>query len=48
MGPAPKCHFVSGLPSGSLEIPTIGTFVILGPRNFMNKPPIEMRSEAKL
>jgi len=24
MGPTPKCHFVLGLPSGSLEIPQLG------------------------
>jgi hypothetical protein len=31
MGPTPKWHFVLGFPSGSLEIPKIGTFVALGP-----------------
>ncbi len=29
--PAPKCHFVLGLPSGSLEILTIGILATLGP-----------------
>ncbi len=47
-GPAPKCHFVSRLPSGSPEIPTIRTPATLGVHNFACKPPIEMRSEAKL
>jgi hypothetical protein len=30
MGPARKCHFVSGLPSGSFRILKIGTLVTLG------------------
>jgi len=47
-GPAPKCHFVSGLQSESLEIPTIMTFTTLGAHNFACRPPIEMRSQAKL
>jgi hypothetical protein len=44
----PKCHFVVGLPNGSIEIPEAGTFVILGPHNFLQKPLIEMKFEAKL
>ncbi len=47
-GPAPKCHFVPGLPSGSPEIPKIGTFASLKAHNFVCKPPIEARYEAKL
>jgi hypothetical protein len=47
-GPAPKCHFVSGLPSESLEIPKIGAPTILQSHNFLCRPSIEMRSEAKL
>jgi hypothetical protein len=33
MGLAAKCHFVSRLPSGSSEIPKIGTFATLGGHN---------------
>jgi hypothetical protein len=44
----PKCHFVLGLPSGSPEIPTIGILATLGAHNFMCRPPIEMRFQAKL
>ncbi len=47
-GPAPKCHFVPRLPSGSLEIPKIGTPMTLGAHNFVCKPLIEVRSKAKL
>ncbi len=47
-GPTPKRHFVSGFPSWSLEIPKIGTLVILVAHNFVCKPPIEVRSKAKL
>jgi len=48
MGPTPKCHFVRGLPSGSLEILTIGTSATLGAHNFTCRPPIDMKFEAKL
>jgi hypothetical protein len=48
MGPAPKCHFVSGLPSGSPKIPKIGTLVILEAHNFACRPRIEVMYEAKL
>ncbi len=48
MGPAPKCHFVAGLPSGNFEIPNIGTPTTLGAHNFVCKPLIEMKSKAKL
>jgi hypothetical protein len=47
-GPAPICHFVPGLPSGSPEIPTIGTLVALGTHNFVYRPLIEMRFKTKL
>ncbi len=47
MGPAPKCHFVLGLPSGSPEIPKVGTPANFGAHNFVCKPLIEMRSKAK-
>jgi hypothetical protein len=40
--------FVSGLPSGSPEIPTTGILATLGTHNFMCKPSIAMRSEEKL
>jgi len=46
MGPAPKCHFVSGLPSGSPEIPKIGTPVTLEAHNFMWRPSIKVRSKS--
>jgi hypothetical protein len=46
--PTPKCHFVPGLPSGNLEIPKIRTLKTLEAHNFACKPPIEMRSKAKL
>jgi len=48
MGPAPKCHFVQGFPSGSLEIPKVGTPTTLRAHNFVCKPPIKIRFEAKL
>ncbi len=48
MGPTPKCHFVPGLPSGSPEIPKVGTFVTLGAHNFVCIPLIEMRFKTKL
>jgi hypothetical protein len=47
-GPAPKCHLVLGLPSGSLEIPKIKTPLTLEAHNFVCKPLIEVRFEAKL
>ncbi len=47
-GPTPKCHFVSGFPSGSPEILNVGTFMTLKGHKFVCKPLIEMRSEAKL
>jgi hypothetical protein len=37
--------FCPGTPK---EIPKVGIIVTLGPHNFMCKPPIEMRSKAKL
>jgi len=46
--PTPKCHFVSRLPSGSPEIPGIGTFATLKAHNFMCGPSIEMRFKEKL
>jgi hypothetical protein len=48
MGPTPKCHFVLGLPSGSPEIPEIGTLAILEAHNFVCKSLIEVRSKTKL
>ncbi len=45
--PTPKCHFVSGLPSGSPEIPKVGTSMTLGAHNFVCKPPIEMKSKTQ-
>jgi len=48
MGPTPKRHFVLGLPSGSLEIPIVGTLVTLGAHNFVCRPLIEMMSKEKL
>jgi hypothetical protein len=48
MGPTPKCHFVSGLPSWSLEILEnfkIGILATLEAHNFFCKPPMEMRSK---
>jgi hypothetical protein len=48
MGPAPKCHFVLGLLSWSPEILKIGTPTTLEARNFVYRPPIEVRSEEKL
>jgi len=47
IGPTPKCDFVPGLPSGSPEIPTIGTFATFEAHNFACRPSIEMRSKAK-
>ncbi len=46
--PTPKWHFILGLPSGSPEIPKIRTPTILGANNFIYKPLIEMRFQAKL
>ncbi len=46
--PAPKCHFVPGLPSGSSKIPTTRIPTTFGAHNFACKPLIEMRSEIKL
>jgi len=43
-----KCHFVPGLPSGSLEIPTIGSPTNLEAHNFACRPSIGMRSKTKL
>ncbi len=34
MGPTPKCHFVLRLPSGSPEIPKVGTPATLGVHSF--------------
>jgi hypothetical protein len=43
MGLAPKWHFVSGLPSGSPEILTIGTPATLRVHNFVSKSRIKMK-----
>jgi len=48
MGPAFKCHFVPRLQSGNPEIPKVGIPTTLGAHNFVCKPPIEMKFEAKL
>jgi len=48
MGPAPKCHFVPGLPSWNPKIPEIGTFATLEAHNFLYRPLIEMRFKKKL
>jgi hypothetical protein len=47
-GATSKWHFVPGLPSGSPEIPTVGVPATLGPHNFSCRPPIVMKSKAKL
>jgi hypothetical protein len=47
-GPHPNDHFVPGLPSGSLEIPSAGTPATLRAHNFLCRPPIVMQSKAKL
>jgi len=48
MGPTPKCHFVLRLPSGSPEIPTIGTPTTLKAHNYACRPSIEMKFKEKL
>ncbi len=48
MGATSKWLFVLRLPSGSPEIPAVGTFVTLGAHNLACKLSIAMRSEAKL
>jgi len=48
MGPTPKCHFVLRLQSGNLEILEIEIPSTLEAHNFMCKPPIEVKFEAKL
>jgi len=48
MGPAPKCHFYRDSQVESLEIPKMGTLVILEAYNFLCKPLIEVRFEKKL
>jgi hypothetical protein len=45
--PTPKCHFVSELPSESLEILKFGIPTTLEAHNFICKPLIEVRYEAK-
>jgi hypothetical protein len=47
-GTSTKCHFILGLPSGRSKIPIVETPATLGAHNFACRPPIEMRSEAKL
>jgi hypothetical protein len=46
--PTSKCHFIPGLPNGSLKIPKVGISMTLGAHNFECKPSIEMRSKEKL
>jgi hypothetical protein len=43
-----ECHFVLGLPSGSLEIPKIGIPTTLDIDNFVYRRPIKVKSKAKL
>jgi hypothetical protein len=40
--------FFLELPNGSPEIPKVGTFMILGPHNFLHKPLIDITFQAKL
>jgi hypothetical protein len=47
-GPAPKCHFVSKLPSENPKILKIGTPTTLGVHNFVCISPIKMRFKEKL
>ncbi len=47
-GPAPKCRFVPGLPSESLEILKVGTLATLEAHNFVCRPLIEMKFKSKL
>jgi hypothetical protein len=42
-GQHPNDIFLSGLPSGSFEIPKVGTLVTLGAHNIVCKPPIKVR-----
>ncbi len=44
----PNGFSLPGLPSGSPEIPPVGTSATLEPHNFASRPPIEVRSKAKL
>ncbi len=46
--PTPKCHFVLRLPSGSPEILKVGSPTTLKAYNFVCRPSIEMKSQAKL
>jgi hypothetical protein len=46
--PAPKYHFVPGLPSGSSKIPKIETLATLEAHNFVCRPLIEVKFEVKL
>jgi hypothetical protein len=47
-GTSIQMTFLSGLPNGSPKIPKVGTPMILGPHNFLRKPLIEIRFQAKL
>jgi len=47
MGLTSKWLFVLGLPSWSPKIAKVGTPATLGPHNFVNKPPMEMKSKTK-
>jgi hypothetical protein len=47
-GTSAQMAFCPRTPSGSLEIPKFGTPATLGAHNFVYRPPIEMRSKAKL
>ncbi len=48
MRPTSKWHFVLGLPSENLGIPTTGTLTTLGTHNFVCRPLITMRPKPKL
>jgi hypothetical protein len=48
MGPTSKWRFVPRLPSGSPEIPKVGTPATLGVDIFVFKPPIGMRFQEML
>jgi hypothetical protein len=47
-GTSTQMSFCLGTPNGSPKIPKVRTPATLGAHNFVWRPPIEMRSEAKL
>jgi len=46
--PGTQMSFISGLSSGSLKIPEVGTPTNLKAHNFVWRPPIELRFKSKL